>query len=232
VDPTIAAAWIGAGVGGGVGLLGIAGTVVTSVVSSNNTRKATERTVEAGAKANRATLAAAREERLWDKRAAAYEENLTGLLYRQAKRQHDLREFQWDEHSEQRLKKFFDSYDPPGWFEAQGRLVAYAADDVLDASEAARRAHGEVQERYAHQVALQETIKLAQASGRLVGMPNRQTMNDAREKTKEALQDAEAADYVLIKAIREALRSKPEAVMVPAIVAPVKRRRFWHRNRE
>ena len=78
VDPTIAAAWIT----GGVGALGIVGTVVTSVVGSRNTKRATEATIAASAAATAATLAAAREERLWEKRAAAYEETIAELRLR------------------------------------------------------------------------------------------------------------------------------------------------------
>lgn len=116
MNPAITAAWIS----GGVGALGIVSTAVTAWIGARNTRQATQRTVEAGAASTRATLAAAREDRLWERRAAAYEETLTGLLYRQLKRRHDLREFRWDEASEQELKNVFDGYDPPGLFESQG----------------------------------------------------------------------------------------------------------------
>ena len=78
VDPTIAAAWIT----GGVGALGIAGTVVTAIVGSRNTRRATEATIAAGTATTAATLTAARDDRLWEKRCAAYEETLTALLHR------------------------------------------------------------------------------------------------------------------------------------------------------
>jgi hypothetical protein len=100
MDATIVAALIS----GGVGAIGIVGTVVTSVVGSKNTREATGRTVEAGTAQNRATLIAAREDRLWERRAAAYEEALTGLLHRQAKRHFDTRQFRTSD--EQQMKEF------------------------------------------------------------------------------------------------------------------------------
>jgi hypothetical protein len=57
----------------------------------------------------RQTLIAAHKGRLWEKECAAYEETLTGLLHRQAKRQHELRGFKWDEATEQQLNAVFDS---------------------------------------------------------------------------------------------------------------------------
>jgi hypothetical protein len=224
VDPTIEAAWIA----GGVGALGVVATVITAWIGSRNTRKATEQTVGGGIASTMATLAAAREDRLWDKRAAAYEETLTGLLHRQAKRRHDLRGYRWDEASEQQLKEFFDSYDPPPSFEVQGRMVAYASEAVLDAFENANRAHGEVRTWCSHQEGLREQIRMAQESGRPQAAPDGETMIDARKKLDSAVQDAEAKDVLLIKSIRDELRSKPEAAILPATVPPAKRRGFWH----
>lgn len=54
VDPTIAAAWIS----GGVGAVGVAGTVATAWIGSRNTRKATEQVIEASAYASDVVLAA------------------------------------------------------------------------------------------------------------------------------------------------------------------------------
>ena len=225
VDPTIAAAWIT----GGVGALGIAGTVVTAIVGSRNTRRATEATIAAGTATTAATLTAARDDRLWEKRCAAYEETLTALLHRRMQRRHDLRGFRWDEATEEQLKAHFDNYDPPGWFEARGRLGAYASDAVLDALEAASLAHSEVRARYAHRDALREQIRLAQESGRPQAAPDGQTMLDAHRQIDPALQEAEVKDELLIKLMRDELRSKPGAAALPAAV-PVRRRRFWHRR--
>ena len=69
-----------------VGVVGVVATAVTAWVGSWNTRRATERTVTAGTDANRATLLAAREDRLWERRAAAYEDATAGLLLRQTDR--------------------------------------------------------------------------------------------------------------------------------------------------
>ena len=112
---------------------------------------------------------------------------------------------------------------------SSSRLGAYASDAVLDALEAASLAHSEVRARYAHRDALREQIRLARESGRPQAAPDGQTMLDAHRQIDPALQEAEVKDEVLIKLMRDELRSKPEAAALPAAV-PVRRRRFWHRR--
>ena len=109
-----------------------------------SSRNSANQAIAAGATATAATLNAARENRFWEKQAAAYEETLGGLLYRQAKRQDGLRTYRLPEDDEHQLGDFFAEYEPPGWFEAQGRLLAYASDEVREAFEATRRTDLEV----------------------------------------------------------------------------------------
>jgi hypothetical protein len=154
---------------------------------------ATERTVEAGTADNRATLAAAREDRLWEKRAAAYEETLTGLLHRQAQRDFNLRKYRVDGEEEQKLKEFYENYELPGVFETQGRLVAYASDAVMDTFNASRGAHAKVRVQSSHRAALKETAFIAQHSGRFEGVPDAETMLDAQRQLDNALEAADAA---------------------------------------
>lgn len=230
MDPSIAAAWIGAGVGGGVALVGVAASIVSSIVSSNNTRKATERTVEAGADANRATLTAAREDGFWEKQCAAYDLTLEGLLQRQARRQHELRPYRLDEDSEEQLKSFFDSYESPGWFQAHARLTAYASDAVLKAFDETTRADSEVRGHYEQWKMLFEDAKLAAESGRMdAAAQDSELALKARRNITPALAEAQEKDQALIKLIREELRSKPEATSV-AVTVPAERRRRWHRR--
>jgi hypothetical protein len=227
VNPTIVAALIS----GGVGAVGIVSTAVTAWIGSRNTRRATEQAIAAGAANTRATLLAAHDAWLREKRAAAYEENLTGLLHRQAKRHHDLRGFRWDAATEEQLEKVFDGYDPPGLFEVQGRLVAYASDAVKDAFDIASSAHSEVRASYAHRAALRESARLAQESGRLEGVPNADTMMNAHRQLNSAQEAANAADDALIKVIRDELRSRPEAALQPVAALPAVRRRFRQRRK-
>jgi hypothetical protein len=231
VNPVIEAAWIAAASAGAVGVLGIAGAVVTSIVSSRNTRNATTQAVQAGAASTMATLAAAREERLWEKRAAAYEETIAALLHRLEKRQHDLRMYRLDKESEQKLDDFFASYQPSGWFEAQARLLAYASDDVRHAFEATQQADREVSERRWRWLALGEESRLAVASGHPNAAHDGETMIKAHRAIGPALEDAEAMDQALIKVIRDELQSKPQAALTITDPPPTPQRRLWHRRR-
>jgi hypothetical protein len=72
LSPVVEAAWIAAVPGS----LGIIGTVVVSVVGSRTTRQATIATINAGHSA-----------RVWEKRAAAYEEAVREVLARRTRRE-------------------------------------------------------------------------------------------------------------------------------------------------
>jgi hypothetical protein len=207
MQQVIEAAWIAAGVGG----LGVVSTAVIGYLGFRNTRKTTERTVAAGAASTRATLAAAREERLWEKRAAAYEETLTDLRHRQTKRRHDLRGYRWDETSEQKLNDFFANYEPPDWFQAQARMVAYASNPVLDAFEASHRAHLGVRDRYQRWKAMGDDNKRAAETGRPGAAHDGGETLKAHKEINPVLEEAEVRDEALIKLIRDELRSVPEA---------------------
>src|ERR1700722_11248988 len=138
VDLIITAAWIT----GGVAAVGIAGTVMSSIVGSRNTRVAAEQTVEAARAATMATLAAAREGQRWEREHAAYVETIAGVLRRQRQRRY-LVTNSLSEESEQ-LRDFLDAHDPPGWLEAQARLIACAPAWGEEPAEASRQAHLEV----------------------------------------------------------------------------------------
>ena len=213
-----------------VGALGVVATAVTAWIGSWNTRRATERTVEAGAATNRATLAAAREDRLWEKRAAAYEASLTELLYRQAHRQYELRKYRLDDDSEQKLKDFYEDYELPGVFEAQSRLVAYSSDAVVDAFQATKTAHAAVRMAYSRVEMFREQIRAAQANGSPRSAPDGDEIMDAQHKLDDELEAADATDEALIKVIRDELRSRPEAALPPTRL-PAVRRRFQLRHR-
>jgi hypothetical protein len=227
VNPTIAAALIS----GGVGAVGVVGTAVTAWIGSRNSRKATGQAVAAGAANTRATLAAAREDRLWEKRCAVYEQELRELLYRQSKRYNDLRGYRWDEASEQQLKEFYNAYEPPGFFESRARMAAYASDVVLAASNTAGKAHGEVRAACLQLEELREQIRTAQLNGTPQSAPSGETMMNANRKINDAREAAETADDVVIMIIREELRSRPEAATEPPAALPAVRPGFWQRRK-
>lgn len=223
----IAAAWIS----GGVGALGIVSTAVTAWIGTRSTRKATEQAIAAGADNTRATLLAAHEAWLRDKESAAYEETLAEVRHRRLKRRHDLRWFRWDEATEQQRDEFFDSYQPPNWFQAQARMTAYASDAVLEAFDASERAHIEVWERYQRYRMMADNNKRASETGQFGIAHGGEETIAARKLVDPAVDDAEVKDQALIKLIREELRSLPEAAIAPAANLPAVRRRFRHRRK-
>ena len=133
------------------------------------------------------------------------------VRYQQMKRRHDLRSYRWDEESEQQLKPFFDSYEPPVWFEAQARLIAYASDPVLTAFEAREQAQHEVWARYQRYRMMADDNKRAAETGQIGAAHDGQETIDARRAVDAAVEEAEAQDQLLIKLIRDELRSLPEA---------------------
>jgi hypothetical protein len=224
VNPTVEAAWIAAGVAG----LGIAGTATVAIAGFRSTKNATIRTIAASTANTMASLAAAREDRLWEKRAAAYEETIAALQYRQMKRQHELRTYRLPEDAEQQLKDFFDSYEPPGWFEAQGRLRAYASDEVQEAFEATRQADLEVRVLYDRWFMLTEQARTAMESGNFAAAPDGSLVVQARKGVNPALEEAEARDEAVIKLIRDELHRRPQSAVM-AVPPPGLPRRRWRR---
>lgn len=215
-------------ISGGIGVIGIAGTVVTSVVGSKDTRRATERAITTGADNTRATLAAAREDRLWERRCAAYEETLAELLFRQDRRlweQFGGNPFRGpvggksDSRAAQELRDAYAEYDSTTWFERQGRLSAYSSDAVHAASKAAVSADVEAR------VLANKVAQLAkQASGLPPIAPEHEALRKITEISSSAEEAVRAADGALIKVIRDELRSKPEAAIAPPALPAVRRR--------
>ena len=153
---------------------------------------------------------------MWERRAAAYEEALTGLLHRQAKRHFDLREHRVTD--EKKMSDFYESYQLPGIFETESGLTAYASNPVLEAHRATRGAHAGVVAAYSHRAALRDSNRMAAQTGRMEGVASQEIMTDAQRKLDASLQDADARDDALIEIIRTELRSRPEAAMPQAEV--------------
>lgn len=208
VDPIITAAWIT----GGVAAVGIAGTVLSSIAGSRNTRIATDHTVEAARAATVATLAAAREGQRWEREHVAYVETITGVLRRQRQRRY-LVTNSLSEDSEQ-LRDFLDAHEPPGWLEAQARLIACASEWVKDAAEASRQAHLEVWARVHRYRTMGDDNRLALESGHPAGAPfDGRELVTARGDIDAAIADAEAMDNLLVTLIREEQRSNDRTVL-------------------
>lgn len=219
VDPVITAAWIAAA----VGAAGIAGTVVTAWLGSRNTRMATEKTIAAGAATTAATLTAAREDRLWDKRCVAYEETLAGLLDERKNFLHGVEMVDLPDGGKELM--IVPSHDSPEWVQRQSRLYAYASDAVLAASAAAEDAHTQVQQKQYVLVLLTQ-----QSPGVPLTQQHGEAVQRAAETFNAAIDAGRAAEDALIEVIRAELRAGPEAATLPATVPP-ERRRIWHRQR-
>lgn len=205
---------------------------MTTIVGSRNTRRATEATIAAGAAATATALVAAREERLWDKRCAAYEATVSGLLYRQEKRQQDYAQTyqQREVEAEQELKDFFASYEPPGWVDTRARLVSYASDAVLVAFNGSQRADFTVWRLYQNWLAaLEDSRRASESENRAVTVGDG-ALYTPRRDLGVGIREAGVQDKALIDVIRDELRSKPEAAALPAPV-PAELRRFLHRYR-
>ena len=208
VDPIITAAWIT----GGVAAVGIAGTVMSAIVGSRNTRMAADQTVEAARAATIASLEAAREGQRWEREHAAYVETIAGVLRRQRQRRY-LVTNSLSEDSEQ-LRDFLDVHDPPGWLEAQARLIACASEWVKDAAEASRQAHLEVWARVHRYRLMGDDNRLGLESGRPGGAPfDGSELVAARNDIDAAIADADAMDNLLVTLIREEQRSNGRAVL-------------------
>jgi hypothetical protein len=138
--------------------------------------------------------------------------------------------YRLDEESEQKLKDFFASYQPPGWFEAQARLVAYASDAVRHAFDATQQADREVSDRYRQWLTLGDDNRRAAESGNPGAAHDGGTTMQAHRAIGPALEEAEAKDQALIDAIRDELLSKPEAALT-ITQTPAPQREFWRRRR-
>jgi hypothetical protein len=211
-----------------VGVAGVAATAITAWVASWNTRKATERTVEAGSGDNRTALISAREDRLWERRAAAYEEMLAVVLHRKHVRGFDLVPTARIETGTE-LQKFLDAVRLPGTFEAESRLVAYASEPVLAKYEKADQWH---RESVVSAVQLNGIRDADDSSSTRGAAPRKLTQAEELVTTQlnGALSSANMADQALIDVIRAELRSRPEAVR-PHAEVPAPRRSLLRRRK-
>jgi hypothetical protein len=186
--------------------------LMSSVFGSRNTRVAAEQTVEAARAATIATLTAAREGQRWEREHAAYVETIAGVLRRQRQRRY-LVTNSLSEDSDQ-LRDFLDAHDPPGWLEAQARLIACASEWVKDAAEASRQAHLEVWARVHRYRLMDDDNRLALESGGGGDAPfDGRELVAARRDIDAAIADADAMDNLLVTLIREEQRSNGRTVL-------------------
>lgn len=116
--------------------IGVGGTVIVGLAGFGTTIWST-----------RKTIAHDRDNRLWDKRAAAYEAALTEVVNRSATRQRWLNSCS-ETWTAENLAEYIASQDKPEWSEAEGRLLAYSPQRVLRALYVARSADADVSQAF------------------------------------------------------------------------------------
>jgi hypothetical protein len=202
MSPVIEAASIAAG----VSLLSLVGTVAVAVSGHRTTQKTNSKTIQAGTDNTVRALEAAREDRLWDKRAAAYEEAIAYLLYRKARRGQLFQALYQREDPDERMEQLYGDFKPAPMLEIQGRVTSYSSEAVRAAFESAERADNDFR------VIQIMSIPLLRASKD----PDSADVLAAKSKIRAADDDAEEKDQELIKLIRNELHSKPSLSLAAA----------------
>jgi len=117
MDPQVQGAWIAAA----TGVVGIVGTAIVAIAGFRNTRRATDK-----------TLGARRDDRLWARKADAYQDAMTAALQRHDRRQQVLDAKAPPEAGELQVSQ--------EWFDMQGRLRTFGASKVVTAFEDSMKA--------------------------------------------------------------------------------------------
>jgi hypothetical protein len=183
MNPIVEAALIA---GGTTAIVGVAGLLTTLAVM-------------------RRTFDAARDDRLWDKRSAAYEVALAELANRQFGRERAGHRLEQDPRvMPEGFAEYFATYDTPAWFEAEGRLLAYSSEKVRDALRAVRSADVAAAETFDR---LGQAVNEAEeARGRDTSLPGQEAyamkVVPAYNQLVTALNDCSKCDLALIDLIR------------------------------
>jgi hypothetical protein len=120
-------------------LIGVGGSVIVALVGFYTTRHISVMTM-------RVSMDEAHNNRIWDKRAVAYERALAELANRQVRRERaiylptDTMTPTETMTAAKLLETYFAVRDTPEWSEAEGQLLAYSTQDVWDALKNARSA--------------------------------------------------------------------------------------------
>lgn len=137
MNPAVQSAWVAAISGLAGVLVGVGGTTFVAIKGFRNTREATretlketrdatQKTLDAAREATRETLDARKDDRLWAKKADAYQDAMTDALQRG-----DLRQQVLDRKTppEDALKRPVSQE----WYDMQGRLTTFGAPEVVKA---------------------------------------------------------------------------------------------------
>jgi hypothetical protein len=191
-------------------LIGVGGTVVLAVTALLTTRAIAARTIEAASSGLLRMLDAARDDRLWQRKADAYTTAIRLLQHRLAVRESANRIFGYDEDADRRTAELLGAFAGPEELEVSASLLTYASPVVF----AALQACFEANENFGRLVRAWESLATqsrgaAQAvlEGRPVAAAGE--ILEAREAAQAALDQAKARDTELIEAIRSDLHARP-----------------------
>jgi len=186
-------------------LIGVGGSVIVALVGFYTTQHISGVTM-------RASMSEAHRERIWDKRAVAYEKALAELADRQVRRERAMLLGPDTMSAAKRLEAYFAVRDKPEWFEAEGQLMAYSTQSVWDALMDARRAERTAVGLFDDDLVgpMHEASDLAEAgdhsaSQRVID----EQLAPAVQRTNDELSGSAKLDQALMEQIRMGLREQP-----------------------
>lgn len=121
-------------------LIGVGGSVIVAVFGLYTAQHISDMTMKASMSEAHNNQIEAHNNRIWDKRAVAYERALAELANRQVRRERAMYLGLDTMSAAKRLEAYFAVRDTPEWGEAEGQLLAYSTQNVWDALKDARRA--------------------------------------------------------------------------------------------
>lgn len=205
MDPTVTAALIG----GGAVIVSGGWTALVAITTNRNTRRTNQATLKAAAENTAHALDAAREERIWDKRAEAYVDALYVVRHRQERRSDAARTIRFDQATEDSRQEWLASWKLPDEVGMEMRLLAYASEQVLAAARAAGAANDKAENAYLDWKSLTDAARQSPPDS-----PVHDQVIAARKAIQPAVDEATRADEALLDAIRADLHSRPSKAMV------------------
>jgi hypothetical protein len=215
MNPTVEAAWIAAG----SVAFGVTGTVIIGVVGFRSTRAATNATVQGS-----------RGDRLWERKADAYQDALTAALYRKERRNEmiiqlglgtdlNLNDEEYAAIEEQALTNQTEDQ----WLALMGRLGTFGSPPVLEAYEKAQTAnlyalsHQRAARKLRKQVAM---LRLQQSTDPVDAdklTAAELELDRSAEEFGRIIRDAGTADEALEDAIRADLNPETTPTLVISV---------------
>jgi hypothetical protein len=186
-------------------LIGVGGAVIVALVGFFTTQHISVMSM-------RASMTKAHNDRIWDKRAVAYERALAEVANRQVRRERAMLLGPDTMSAAKRLEAYFAVRDKPEWSEAEGQLMAYSTPCVWDALKDARRAERTAAGLFdddlvgpMHEASDLEEAGDHSASQRVID----EQLAPAVQRTNDGLSDSDKLDQALMDQIRNELQDQP-----------------------